>query len=89
MFYEPVDPVKFNIPDYFDIIKKPMDLGTIKQNLTNNNYTSFKDFIDDINLMFDNCILYNGEVSPVTVMCKNLREEFRKQYDNLYMDYYM
>jgi hypothetical protein len=27
IFAEPVDPVKLNIPDYFTIIKKPMDLG--------------------------------------------------------------
>lgn len=29
-FAKPVDPVALNIPDYFDIIKHPMDLGTIK-----------------------------------------------------------
>lgn len=29
-FHSPVDPKKFNIPDYFDIVKKPMDFGTIK-----------------------------------------------------------
>ena len=27
IFSEPVDPVKLNIPDYLQIIKKPMDLG--------------------------------------------------------------
>ena len=29
-FLEPVDPVALCIPDYFDIIKEPMDLGTIR-----------------------------------------------------------
>jgi NAD(P)H-dependent FMN reductase len=29
-FAKPVDPVALNIPDYFDIIKYPMDFGTIK-----------------------------------------------------------
>jgi hypothetical protein len=28
-FNEPVDPIKLNIPDYFDFIKHPMDFGTI------------------------------------------------------------
>ncbi|KAF0900537.1 hypothetical protein E2562_032132 [Oryza meyeriana var. granulata] len=32
-FLVPVDAVKLNIPDYFDIIKKPMDLGTIEKKL--------------------------------------------------------
>lgn len=29
-FRRPVDPVAYGIPDYFDIIKQPMDLGTIE-----------------------------------------------------------
>jgi len=32
-FNQPVDPIALNIPDYFDVIKQPMDLGTIKVNL--------------------------------------------------------
>jgi hypothetical protein len=32
VFNTPVDPILLNIPDYFDIIKNPMDLGTIKVN---------------------------------------------------------
>jgi hypothetical protein len=30
VFNEPVDPIKLGIPDYFQIIKEPMDLGTVK-----------------------------------------------------------
>lgn len=30
IFHEPVDPKKLNIPDYFDIIKQPMDFGLVK-----------------------------------------------------------
>jgi hypothetical protein len=33
IFHEPVDPIKLGIPDYYDIIKNPMDLGTIKTKL--------------------------------------------------------
>ena len=32
-FNQPVDPIALNIPDYFDVIKHPMDLGTIKVDL--------------------------------------------------------
>lgn len=32
-FHSPVDPIKLKIEDYFEIVKKPMDFGTIKVNL--------------------------------------------------------
>lgn len=37
-FHEPVDPVRYGIDDYFDAIKEPMDLGTIRKKLNNNVY---------------------------------------------------
>jgi hypothetical protein len=37
-FHLPVDTVKLRLPDYFTIIKKPMDLGTIKKRLDHNYY---------------------------------------------------
>lgn len=30
IFHKPVNPVELHIPDYFDIIKNPMDYSTIK-----------------------------------------------------------
>ena len=39
IFHEPVDAMKLGIPDYFDIVKQPMDLGTVKAKLQNNVYT--------------------------------------------------
>lgn len=38
IFHDPVDPEKLNIPDYHDVIKKPMDFGSIKQRLNSNYY---------------------------------------------------
>ena len=36
LFHKPVDPVLLGIPDYFDIIKHPMDFATIKVKLIKN-----------------------------------------------------
>ena len=39
-FHEPVDPVKYNVDDYFYIITEPMDFGTIRKKLNNNVYNN-------------------------------------------------
>lgn len=41
-----------------------MDFGTIKRKLAYNAYENEEDFKNDMNLVFDNCILYNGMQSP-------------------------
>ena len=89
IFLEPVDAKKLNILDYHDIIKQPMDFGTVKTKLYANQYLKFQEFIYDVNLVFENCIQYNGENSQVSVMCKGVKEEFNKQYHQLCMDYYI
>ena len=53
IFSSPVDPVKHNLKDYFDIIKRPMDLGTIKKRLDSGNvYRTFKSFAEDVRLVW-------------------------------------
>jgi E1A/CREB-binding protein len=56
VFNCPVDPVELGLPDYFDIIKKPMDLGTIQKRLENGSYHSIEEFSADVYLTFDNAI---------------------------------
>ncbi|KAK1368620.1 Bromo domain-containing protein [Heracleum sosnowskyi] len=58
-FCEPVDPVKLNIPDYFSIISKPMDLGTVRTKLQKNMYLTGVEFKDDVKLTFSNAMLFN------------------------------
>lgn len=59
-FHEAVDPSKFGIVDYFEVITEPMDFGLIKKKLTFNVYNSVSEFINDMKLVFDNCVRYNG-----------------------------
>ncbi|XP_036116297.1 bromodomain-containing protein 3 isoform X3 [Molossus molossus] len=58
-FYQPVDAIKLNLPDYHKIIKNPMDMGTIKKRLENNYYWSASECMQDFNTMFTNCYIYN------------------------------
>lgn len=81
IFHEPVDADKLDIPDYYEVVAEPMDLGTVKNKLNMNKYRHVQEFIDDVHLVFSNCIKYNGEDSSVGKMCKNVREEFFKLYN--------
>ncbi|KAG8936839.1 histone acetyltransferase [Tulasnella sp. 419] len=65
-FQHPV--LKEDVPDYYDVIKKPMDFSTMEMKLNNNLYPTFSDFIDDANLVFSNCRSYNPEH---TIYAKN------------------
>lgn len=40
LFHNPVDPDRLGIPDYFEVVKDPIDFGTIKQRLQHNVYFS-------------------------------------------------
>ena len=89
IFHNPVDPDRLGIPDYFEVIKNPMDFGTIKQRIMHNQYNNLQDILDDIIKCFDNCLLFNGEDSPAGKKCMNVMEEFNKLYIQLNIDFYL
>lgn len=57
-FLEPVSAK--DVPDYFDVIKRPIDLSTISTRHKLSRYTTLKAFTDDVYLMVNNCFAYNG-----------------------------
>lgn len=72
------------------MITRPMDFSTIKNKLNSNQYNGgLPEFIEDINLTFDNCLRYNGEDESIGKMCKLVREEFQRIYQQLNMDFYI
>lgn len=77
-FDYPVDPVALNIPNYFKVIKNPMDLSTLQKNLKSGAYQSAKDFFNDMKLIFHNCFKFNPPNDGVFVMGKSLEEVFDK-----------
>lgn len=75
-FLRPVDPVALNIPSYPDIVKQPMDLGTIEKKLRNDEYGSVRDLIEDFELVVNNCRRFNGDQHPVTQAAFNMKAYF-------------
>lgn len=75
-FRQPVDPNSLGIPDYFEIVRKPMDLSTIQYKLSSGQYSDPWEYVEDVWLMFDNAWLYNRKTSRVYRYCtrvSNLR----------------
>lgn len=82
-FYEPVDPVKLNIPHYPRIVKKPMDMSTMKKKLENKEYSSAEKFYDDFMLMIRNCMAFNPVGTPVHIAGVDLQKAFQDKWQNL------
>jgi hypothetical protein len=78
-FHKPVDAAKLNIPDYYDIIKQPMDLGLIKKKLDMQDYMSAKECIEDFKLVFNNCYYYNKPGEDVVVMAEAVHKFFNER----------
>lgn len=62
-FLRPV--VKSEVPDYYKVIKNPMDLAKVKSNLNIGKYSSNYDVASDLQLIFKNCDLYNINGSEI------------------------
>lgn len=58
-FRKPVYYKSLGLDDYKKIVKKPMDLNTIRRNLNRNVYNDIDSFVLEVLLIWNNCKLYN------------------------------
>jgi len=77
-FKDPVPWRDLGLQDYPQIIKKPMDLGTCKKNLLKNKYASYQAFLDDLQLIWDNCKTYNVSGSSIYQAAEWLEKQTKK-----------
>ncbi|CAF4012893.1 unnamed protein product [Adineta steineri] len=82
-FAKPVDVENLNLLDYYTIIKKPMDLGTVKRKIENRDYATPDECATDVRLIFSNCYLYNAPTTDVVAMCKKVEQMFENKYAKL------
>ncbi|XP_013069196.2 bromodomain adjacent to zinc finger domain protein 1A-like isoform X1 [Biomphalaria glabrata] len=76
-FLKPVD--KKLVPDYYSVIKKPMDFGTIRNKIHAFKYQKPSEMLDDVRQIFDNCIEYNNRNSPEYKAYFRLSKHFDKR----------
>ena len=69
-------PKKSQLPDYFQVIQRPIALDMIHKRINSPYYTSKQQFIDDFHLMISNAQLYNMEGSEVYTDSIELKKVF-------------
>ncbi|KAJ3155269.1 hypothetical protein HDU86_004359 [Geranomyces michiganensis] len=69
-FCRPVSAV--HVPDYYVVVKRPRNLEQIRDDVRNYNYSTAAEFMRDIQLVANNCRLYNGPLHPLTAIADGL-----------------
>ena len=72
LFLQPVNPKL--VPDYYSIIRHPMDLQTIRSKLRAHKYVSRESFLVDVNQIVSNCELYNGPRHSMTAAAQRMMD---------------
>ena len=85
VFNVPVNPD--HCPNYMSIIQRPMDLGTVRKNVVDGQYTLLSMYHRDVSLVFGNATLYNSEKHHVHKSAVFLREMFTNEYEKLLRKY--
>ncbi|XP_073297547.1 transcription factor GTE4-like isoform X2 [Primulina huaijiensis] len=87
VFNEPVNAKALGLHDYHDVIKHPMDLGTIKTRLSQKWYKSPREFAEDVRLVFRNAMTYNPKGQDVHFMAEQLSQIFEERWQILETEY--
>ncbi|XP_035999145.1 transcription initiation factor TFIID subunit 1 isoform X2 [Fundulus heteroclitus] len=90
-FHHPVN--KKFVPDYYKVIVSPMDLESVRKNISKHKYQNRETFLSDISLIHANSIKYNGSDSPYTKtaleivnVCKGTLAEYDEHLTQLEKD---
>ncbi|KAG6853732.1 hypothetical protein C0991_001866 [Blastosporella zonata] len=71
-FLKPVS--RAEAPDYYEVIANPMDFGTMLKKVKGRQYKSKREFKDDLELIWSNCLIYNAaENHPLRPCVKRLK----------------
>lgn len=76
-------PSRKDFPEYFEIIERPISMYEIRKRIESNIYPDERSCIDDFKLMFNNCKLFNEDLSQIFKDAVNLQNILMKRYDEV------
>lgn len=79
-------PSRKDFPEYFDIIERPISMYEIRKRIESNYYRAEESCIDDFKLMFNNCKVFNEDLSQIFKDAVKLEELLLKRYDQLLVE---
>ncbi|GMT08418.1 hypothetical protein PENTCL1PPCAC_30592, partial [Pristionchus entomophagus] len=80
-FTAPVD--KREVPDYYEVIKHPMDLQTMVTKIKNNTYDSLEEVQEDLDQMIANCKVYNEDGSEIIELATRTSEHLQPKLESI------
>ena len=80
LFLEPVDPDRDGAPNYYSVVKKPVDLGTIRKKLQNDEYQSVAAWNREMSLVWGNAEKFNGKESYLSMIALEIKKNFEKEF---------
>lgn len=81
------EPVPSSVPNYYKIIKQPMDLKRVKKKLqlrSSQYYQSTLEFVSDMRLVFKNCAKYNEVGSEMAISGKAVSLYFEEKLQEMF-----
>ncbi|KAG0485209.1 hypothetical protein HPP92_009051 [Vanilla planifolia] len=82
-FLEPVDVEGLGLHDYYEVIKRPMDFSTIRNQMEakdGSGYKTVSDIYADARLVFTNAMKYNDGKNDIHVMAKSLLAKLEEKW---------
>jgi hypothetical protein len=65
--------------DYPNIVKRPMDFDTLKKNLLAAKFSTYEEYLLDLQLIWDNCKLYNMAGSEIFKLSERMEKMSRRE----------
>ena len=70
---------QMGVPDYCNVISKPMNLTYVQEKVENRSYSTLQEFFSDIELIVNNALTYNSDMrNPYHIAALEFRKRFRK-----------